>query len=147
MQHSDSFTKCLFTKRSLSVCKLPLAEIINEEDEGTLRRRLSRSFYRLNRMQARLNISLELSSADLFYCHCLYFCILFFLFISQIFPSHLLTYYHRSHISVLTVRYQITPSPVWRVQSDTVLSPHFRSLLSASFNEHQGHSLIYHHNR
>lgn len=144
MQNFDSFTKCLFTKRSLSLCKLPLAEIINDEEEGPFRRLLSFcSFYRPNRMQPPLNTSFEFSSAHLFLCQCLYFFTLLFLSLLHTFLSHPPTYYHRSLISDLPVRYQITPGPVCRVQSGTVLLPHFRSLLSVPFHEHQRLSFIH----
>jgi len=95
---------------------------------GGFRLRLSFcSLYRPNRMLARLNISLEFYSDDLFLFQCLilmsmflllYFIISFPCVHISISPTCVLT--PRSLISDTPVGYQITPQQVWRVQSGTI---------------------------
>jgi hypothetical protein len=102
------FYKMSVHNSPLSVSKLLLAEIINEEaeEEGRFRRRLSFcSLFRPKRMKPRLSISFEFSSANLFLCQWPSFLIFFFLFLLHKLLSHLLsTVYH----IIVPVRYQIT---------------------------------------
>jgi hypothetical protein len=96
---STVFTKCLLIKRPLSLSKLPLAEIINEEEEGRFRRR-RRSAASVGQTECS-RVSILLSNFllpiysyffVLFSYQCFQFLILFlFIFLLQTFPSPLST--------------------------------------------------------
>lgn len=149
MQHFYSFTKRLFIKLSLSVCKLPLAEIINGEGGGVVQASAVMSFcslYRPSRVQPRLNISFEFSSADLFLFLCLILIYFFFSFSVthiSISPTYVL-----SPLSLLRHTSSIPDhSTCTKWHSNMFLPPHFLSLLPIPFHEHRGHSLIHHRHR
>ena len=104
------------------------------------------SLYRTSRVQPRLNISFEFSSADLFLFLCLILIYFFFSFSVthiSISPTYVL-----SPLSLLRHTSSIPDhSTCTKWHSNMFLPPHFLSLLPIPFHEHRGHSLIHHRHR